>query len=87
MESKKAVKYVWFYKGLFIIVSLKKQWWQQDERNTPQTFKLQYPKMMHQKPVGDKSLDLECCVDTCFSQQNNSAIVIIFNRIGLHTVG
>lgn len=43
--------------------------------------------MMHQKPVGNKSLDSEWHVDTCFSQQNNSAIVIIFNRIGLHTVG
>lgn len=53
----------------------------------PENFKLQYPEMMHQKPVGNKSLDSEWHVDTCFSQQNNSAIVIIFNRIGLHTVG
>lgn len=34
-----------------------------------------------------QKFDSEWHVDTCFSQQNNSAIVIIFNRIGLHTVG
>ena len=90
MESKKTVKYIRFYKGLYIILSLKNSGGNKMRGIgliPLQTFKPQYPETRHQKPVGDKSLDLECCVDTCFSQQNNSAIVIIFNRIGLHTVG